>query len=79
MTTVKEAVDNALDACEEAGILPELRVEVFDKGRFAYAPLKIILFLFANEAHRQGNRRSHFFRCSGTGCHRIFYFRYDLY
>ena len=23
---VKEAVDNALDACEEAGILPEIRV-----------------------------------------------------
>ncbi len=31
VTTVKEAVDNALDACEEAGILPELRVEVFDE------------------------------------------------
>ncbi|MGA8258765.1 MAG: DNA topoisomerase VI subunit B [Arenicellales bacterium] len=28
VTTVKEAVDNALDACEEAGILPEIRVEV---------------------------------------------------
>ncbi len=28
LTTVKEAVDNALDACEEAGILPELRVEI---------------------------------------------------
>jgi DNA topoisomerase-6 subunit B len=28
VTTVKEGVDNALDACEEAGILPELRVEV---------------------------------------------------
>lgn len=28
VTTVKEAVDNALDACEEAGILPEVRVEV---------------------------------------------------
>ena len=28
LTTVKEAVDNALDACEEAGILPEIRVEV---------------------------------------------------
>lgn len=25
---VKEAVDNALDACEEAGILPEVRIEV---------------------------------------------------
>ncbi|HSH44138.1 MAG TPA: DNA topoisomerase VI subunit B [Arenicellales bacterium] len=28
VTTVKEAVDNALDACEEAGILPEIQVEV---------------------------------------------------
>jgi len=28
LTTVKEAVDNSLDACEEAGILPEIRVEI---------------------------------------------------
>ena len=28
VTAVKEAVDNALDACEEAGILPEIIVEV---------------------------------------------------
>ena len=28
LTTVKEAVDNALDACEEAGILPSLYVEI---------------------------------------------------
>ena len=28
LTTVKEAVDNALDACEEANILPDLYVEV---------------------------------------------------
>jgi DNA topoisomerase-6 subunit B len=28
LTTVKEAVDNSLDACEEAGILPELLVEI---------------------------------------------------
>lgn len=28
---VKEAVDNALDACEEAGILPEIRVEVSER------------------------------------------------
>ncbi|MCO6411672.1 MAG: DNA topoisomerase VI subunit B [Thiogranum sp.] len=32
LTTVKEAVDNALDACEEAGILPEIQVEVADEG-----------------------------------------------
>jgi DNA topoisomerase-6 subunit B len=28
LTTVKEGVDNALDATEEAGILPEIRVEI---------------------------------------------------
>jgi len=28
LTTVKEAVDNALDACEEAGILPEISVQI---------------------------------------------------
>jgi DNA topoisomerase-6 subunit B len=28
LTTVKEAVDNALDACEEAGILPAISVEL---------------------------------------------------
>jgi DNA topoisomerase VI subunit B len=28
LTTVKEAVDNALDACEEAGVLPEVTVEI---------------------------------------------------
>ena len=39
VTTVKEAVDNALDACEEAGILPEIRVEVSDEedGEFRVA------------------------------------------
>lgn len=30
LTTIKEAVDNALDACEEAGVMPELIVEVID-------------------------------------------------
>src|SRR6266480_3777615 len=28
ITSVKEAVDNALDACEEAQILPELSIEI---------------------------------------------------
>ena len=28
LTTVKEAVDNALDACEEAGILPDIEVAI---------------------------------------------------
>ena len=32
LTTVKEAVDNALDACEEAGILPEIWVHIEPTG-----------------------------------------------
>ncbi|MHC4578985.1 MAG: DNA topoisomerase VI subunit B [Planctomycetota bacterium] len=28
LSTVREAVDNALDACEEAGILPEITIEI---------------------------------------------------
>ena len=32
LTTIKEAVDNSLDACEEAGILPEVRVEIHQLG-----------------------------------------------
>ncbi len=32
MTTVKEAVDNALDACEEAGILPEVSIDIRQTG-----------------------------------------------
>ncbi len=36
LTTIKEAVDNSLDACEEAGILPELTVDIKEvaKDRF---------------------------------------------
>ncbi len=30
LTTIKEAVDNSLDACEEAGVLPEINVEVIE-------------------------------------------------
>ena len=32
LTTIKEAVDNSLDACEEAGIVPEITCEVRDLG-----------------------------------------------
>ena len=32
LTTVKEAVDNALDACEEAGIIPEISVDIEQTG-----------------------------------------------
>jgi DNA topoisomerase VI subunit B len=38
LTTIKEAVDNSLDACEEAGILPELHLEVHDLGLEAKKP-----------------------------------------
>lgn len=40
MTTVKEAVDNSIDACEEAGILPEISVELIQMGTDKY---KIII------------------------------------
>jgi DNA topoisomerase-6 subunit B len=39
LTAVKEAVDNSLDACEEAGILPELRIDAVQiaENRFKIA------------------------------------------
>jgi DNA topoisomerase-6 subunit B len=39
LTTIKEAVDNSLDACEEAGILPALVVEIAEvsEGRYRVA------------------------------------------
>ena len=39
LTTIKEAVDNSLDACEEAAILPTLRVEILQlaEDRFRIA------------------------------------------
>ncbi len=36
LTVVKEAVDNSLDACEEARILPEIIVEIIDMGNERY-------------------------------------------
>ncbi len=36
LTTVKEAVDNSLDACEEAGILPEIWVQIDATGSSRY-------------------------------------------
>jgi DNA topoisomerase-6 subunit B len=36
LTTVKEAVDNALDACEEGGILPEVTVAVAELAEDRY-------------------------------------------
>ncbi len=32
MTTIKEAVDNSLDACEDGRVLPEISVELIDLG-----------------------------------------------
>src|SRR5580693_2458876 len=32
LTTLKESVDNSLDACEESGILPELRILIEKEG-----------------------------------------------
>jgi DNA topoisomerase VI subunit B len=36
LTAVKEAVDNSLDACEEAGILPDIHVEIKELGEDRY-------------------------------------------
>ena len=36
LTTVKEAVDNSLDACEEAGIVPEVWVQIEATGNNRY-------------------------------------------
>ncbi|UUO06398.1 DNA topoisomerase VI subunit B [Blastopirellula sp. J2-11] len=36
LTTIKEAVDNSLDACEEAGIVPEIWVHVEQTGANRY-------------------------------------------
>jgi DNA topoisomerase VI subunit B len=36
LTTIKEAVDNSLDACEEASILPEINVEIIDLNNDKY-------------------------------------------
>src|SRR3989339_595401 len=36
LMTVKEAVDNSLDACEEARVLPEINVEIIEMGEFKY-------------------------------------------
>lgn len=36
LTTVKEAVDNSLDACEEAGIVPEIWVHIEQAGENRY-------------------------------------------
>ena len=35
LTTLKEAVDNSLDACEEAGILPDIDIEIEKMGEGA--------------------------------------------
>ena len=36
LTVIKEAVDNSIDACEEADILPEISVELIDLGNDRY-------------------------------------------
>jgi DNA topoisomerase VI subunit B len=37
LTTIKEAVDNSLDACEEADFLPEVNVEINQLSEFKYS------------------------------------------
>ena len=40
LMAVKEAVDNSLDACEEARVLPEISIEIIERSEFKY---KIII------------------------------------
>ena len=42
LTTLKEAVDNALDACEEAGIAPDLKISVQKRGEGSTAKTDLI-------------------------------------
>lgn len=42
LTTLKEAMDNSLDACEEAHILPEIIVEIKRQGRSAQKNIELI-------------------------------------
>jgi DNA topoisomerase-6 subunit B len=51
LTTVREAVDNSLDACEEAGILPEIHVEI--RNVAAKKEGKQLLLEGANENKKQ--------------------------
>ena len=37
LTTIKEAVDNSLDACEEGRMLPDINVEINQLGDFKYS------------------------------------------
>src|SRR5277367_5263391 len=74
LTTVKEAVDNSLDACEEAGILPELVIEIIEvgEGRFRVAvedngpgivkaqiPKIFAKLLYGSKFHRLKQSRGH--------------------
>jgi len=68
LTTIKEAVDNSLDACEEAGILPNVKVVITPckmEGRFVVAvedngpgilkkqvPLIFAKLLYGSKFHR---------------------------
>src|SRR3989338_3659581 len=36
LMTIKEAVDNSIDACEEARILPEVSIEIIEFGEYKY-------------------------------------------
>ena len=72
LTTVKEAVDNSLDAAEEAGILPTLRVDLVEVSEDRYrvavedngpgivkaqVPKVFGKLLYGSKFHRQAQRR----------------------
>ena len=42
LTTLKESMDNSLDACEEAGILPEITVQIKKEGQGSTAHTDLV-------------------------------------
>src|SRR3989442_15915294 len=59
LTCVKEAVDNALDACEEAGILPDVvvKVEAVANGGAPLPPNQASRFPITGNHNSPGNYR----------------------
>ena len=57
LTTIKEAVDNSLDACEEAGIVPEIWVHIESVGNNRY--------IRENHVHRRPIMCPEISRCKG--------------
>jgi len=72
LTTVKEGVDNSLDACEEAGIIPDIRVSI---SQISETRFRVIIedngpgiLRFTGCARAAGSRESGSVPRGCTGC-----------